>query len=179
MYGAALFVSPLSNKRQFIAISAVIGGVFAPTAQALKIAGPTGALVAIAVGGITAISVMECVSEFTQLFPAPNAIVEIIAAFVCEDLAWVAGVAYWCLHSDFLVLLSTKLTSQIRYTYTSIFANQLVEAASLTNYWGLAAIWQTLGLYVLAPLVIIALNLCGVKVSHLRRSMAAHKALTG
>jgi amino acid transporter len=178
LYGAVLFVSQLSNERQFIAVSAVIGGVFAPTAQALKIAGPGGALVAIMVGGITAISVMECVSEFTQLFPAPNAIVDIIAAFLCEDWAWVAGIAYWCLHSDFLVLLSIKLTSQIRYTYTSIFANQLVEAATLTNYWQLAAIWQTLGLYVLAPLVIIALNLCGVKVSHLRRSMAAHKALT-
>jgi len=33
----------------------------------------------------------------------------------------------------------------------------------MTNYWGLAQIWQTLGLYVLAPLVIVALNLCGVK----------------
>ena len=74
--------------------------MFAPTAQALEIAGPAGALLAIVVGGITAISVMECVSEFTQLFPAPNAIVNIIAAFVDEELAWVAGIAYWCLHSD-------------------------------------------------------------------------------
>lgn len=100
------FVSQLSNERQFIIVSAVIGGVFAPTAQALKIAGPAGALLAIVVGGVIAISVMECVSEFTQLFPAPNAIVEIIAAFVDEDLAWVAGISYWCQRSDFLVLLT-------------------------------------------------------------------------
>ena|SRR5438034_6956604 len=64
-----------------------------------------------------------------------------------------------------------------RYTYTSIFANQLVEAASLTSYWELATIWRTLGLYVLAPLVIILLNLCGVKVGHLLRSMAALKGI--
>jgi amino acid permease len=109
---------------------------------------------------------MECVSEFTQLFPAPNAIPDIIAAFVDEDLAWVVGIAYWCSRFHFLILLTIKLTS-FRYTYTSIFANQLVEAATLTNYWGLAEIWRTLGLYVLAPFVIVALNLCGVKASHL------------
>jgi amino acid permease len=96
LYGAALFVSQLPNERQFIAVSAVIGGVFAPTAQALKIAGPAGALLAVAVGGIVAISVMECVSEFVQLFPSPNAIVDIIAAFVCEDLGLIIGIAYWC-----------------------------------------------------------------------------------
>jgi hypothetical protein len=72
--------------------------------------------------------------------------VEIVAAFVDEDLAWVVGIAYW-------------------YAYASIFANQLVEAAGLSSYWGLATIWQSLGFYALAPIVIIGINLCGVKVS--------------
>jgi len=146
--------------------------------EALAIVGPGGALLVIIVGGVVTISTMECVSEFTQLFPAPNAIAEIIAAFVDEDWAYVASISYWCQRSDFLAIPNHKLTCQIRYTYTSIFASQLVEAAGLTNYWGLAAIWQALGLYVLAPLVIIALNLCGVKVGRLLRPMAAHSALT-
>lgn len=94
--GTTLFVSQLSNESQFIAVSAVIGGIFSPTAQALKIAGPAGTLLAVAVNGIIVISLMECVSEFTQLFPAPNAIPDIIAAFVDKDLAWVVGIAYWC-----------------------------------------------------------------------------------
>lgn len=39
--------------------------------------------------------VMESVSELVQIFPAPNAIYEYVATFVDEDLAWVAGMAYW------------------------------------------------------------------------------------
>jgi amino acid transporter len=37
----------------------------------------------------------EGVSEFIQLFPAPNAIVEYVRAFVDKDLGWVVGIAYW------------------------------------------------------------------------------------
>lgn len=77
-------------------MSAVIGGIFAPTAEALKISGPGGTLLAIFVGGVVAISTMECISKFTQLFPAPNAIAEIIAAFLDEDWAVVASISYWC-----------------------------------------------------------------------------------
>jgi amino acid transporter len=45
--------------------------------------------------GIIAISMSEGVSELTQLFPAPNAIVEYVRTFVDEDLAWIVGIAYW------------------------------------------------------------------------------------
>jgi len=96
----------LSWQIFFITISAVIGGIFAPTAEALKIAGPSGTLLAIFVGGVVTISTAECVSKFTQLFPAPNAIFEIIAAFLDEDWAMVASISYWCQRSDFLVILT-------------------------------------------------------------------------
>jgi amino acid permease len=45
--------------------------------------------------GLVAIAVMEGVSEMVQLFPAPNAVVEYVKAFVDADLAWVVGVVYW------------------------------------------------------------------------------------
>jgi amino acid transporter len=45
--------------------------------------------------GVIAICAAEGLSELTQLFPAPNAIVEYVRAFVDEDLAWVIGIAYW------------------------------------------------------------------------------------
>ncbi len=44
---------------------------------------------------VIAICAAEGLSELTQLFPAPNAIVEYVRAFVDEDLAWVIGIAYW------------------------------------------------------------------------------------
>jgi len=95
LYEAVLFVSQLSNESQFIAVSAVIGGIFSPTAQALKLAGPAGTLVAVVLNGVIVICVMECISEFTMLFPAPNAIVDIIAAFVDKELALAVGIGYW------------------------------------------------------------------------------------
>lgn len=45
--------------------------------------------------GVVAIFVMEGVSEFVQLFPVSNAIVEYVRAFVDEDFAWLVGIAYW------------------------------------------------------------------------------------
>jgi yeast amino acid transporter len=81
---------------QFIVASVIIGGgIFAGDSEALEVAGPGGALIGLMLIGILAICVMECVSELVQLFPVPNAIVEYIKAFVDEDLAWCAGLAYW------------------------------------------------------------------------------------
>ena len=79
-----------------ITISTVIGIIiFSGDGEALGIAGPSGALLAFAVVGLVAICVMEGISEMIQMFPAPNAIMEFVRAFVDPDLAWVVGVAYW------------------------------------------------------------------------------------
>lgn len=79
-----------------ITISSVIGvTVFYGDGEALEVAGPSGALLAFAIVGATAICVMEGISEMIQMFPTPNAIMEFVRVFVDEDLAWVVGVAYW------------------------------------------------------------------------------------
>lgn len=64
--------------------------------EALEVAGPGGMLLAYCVVGVIAVAVMEVVSEMIQLFPAPNAIPEYVRNFVDVDLAWVVGIAYWC-----------------------------------------------------------------------------------
>lgn len=79
-----------------IAISGVIGvTIFANDGVALELSGPGGTLFSFAFIGFVAIMVMEGVSEMVQLFPAPNAVVEYIKAFVDADLAWIMGIAYW------------------------------------------------------------------------------------
>jgi amino acid permease len=99
----------------------------------------------VAIGLIT-IFVGECISELSQQFPAPNAIVEYVKTFVDQDLGWVVGIAYW-------------------YAFASVFAVQNLAAAGLSRYWGLSQTWQTLAFYVLSPLAIVVLNFCGVFVS--------------
>lgn len=96
--------------------------------------------------GLVAISVSESISELSQQFPAPNAIVEYVKTFVDKDLGWVVGIAYW-------------------YAFASVFAVQNLAAAELSTYWGLSQTFQTLAFYALAPLVILTLNFCGVFVS--------------
>ncbi|KAK3175307.1 hypothetical protein OEA41_002554 [Lepraria neglecta] len=86
---------------------------------------------------------MEGISEMIQMFPTPNALMEFVRAFVDPDLAWVVGVAYW-------------------YTYSSIFAAQIIAAASFAEYWGLAQVYQTVAFYVLCPVVILFINFAGV-----------------
>ena len=79
-----------------IVVSNVIGiTVFYGDGEALEVAGPSGVLLAFAVVGVTAICVMEGISEMVQMFPTPNANMEFVRVFVDEDLAWVVGVAYW------------------------------------------------------------------------------------
>jgi amino acid transporter len=114
--------------------------------------------------GIIAIMVMEGVSEFTQLFPAPNAIMEYVKAFVDEDLGWVVGIAYW---SAFFAKQYTALLTHIdlkRFTFSSIFAVENLSAAGLSSYWGLSQTWQIVVFYFLAPVIMLAINFTGVGV---------------
>lgn len=100
-------------------------------------------ILSVVVIGLVAIFVSEGISELSQQFPAPNAIVEYVRTFVDEDLGWVVGIAYW-------------------YAFASVFAVQNLAAAQLSGYWGLTQTWQTLAFYVIAPVVIVILNFFGV-----------------
>jgi amino acid transporter len=71
------------------------GGIFNNNAAALELSGPGGLILSIVTMGIIAICVGECISELVQQFPAPNAIVEYVRAFVDKDFGWVVGIAYW------------------------------------------------------------------------------------
>jgi yeast amino acid transporter len=95
--------------------------------------------------GILSIAVLDGISEFTQLFPARNAIVEYTRAFVDRDLGWVVGIAYW-------------------YTFASVFAVQNLAAAGLAQYWNLSELWQIIGFYLLAPVLVLGINLFPVYV---------------
>lgn len=106
-------------------------------------AGPAGYLTALVVFGLISIAVLDGISEFTQLFPARNALPEYTRAFVDRDLGWVVGIAYW-------------------YIYSACFAAQNLAAANLLNYWGATQFWQTIAFYVLAPLILFGINLLGV-----------------
>ncbi|CAF9911795.1 MAG: hypothetical protein HETSPECPRED_000447 [Heterodermia speciosa] len=127
-----------------ITISAVIGvTIFYIDGEALEVAGPGGTLMAFVIIGIVAICVNEGISEMIQCFPAPNALMEYVKAFVDPDLAWVVGIMYW-------------------YTYAAIFAIQIIAAASFSAYWNLAQVYQTVAFYGLAPVVILFINFAGV-----------------
>ncbi|TID16437.1 amino acid transporter [Venturia nashicola] len=128
----------------FIALSGVIGGgIFNNNATALELSGPDGLILSIVTMGIIAICVGECVSELVQQFPAPNAIMEYVRAFVDKDIGWVVGIAYW-------------------YSMAAVFAVQSLAAAQLSMYWGLNQTWQTLTFYVFVPIALLGLNMVGV-----------------
>ena len=82
-----------------IPISGILGGatLFTTSGEFLHVAGPAGFLAAIAIVGVTAVSVLEGMSEMIVLFPISNAMVEFVNAFVDSEMATVVGVTYWCL----------------------------------------------------------------------------------
>ncbi|KAL8796006.1 MAG: hypothetical protein Q9195_001582 [Heterodermia aff. obscurata] len=145
-----------------IAISAIIGfTIFYIDGEALEIAGPGGTLLAFVVISIVAVCVMEGISEMIQCFPAPNAPMEYVKAFVDHDLAWVVGLMYWYIknHQD---QQSSADALYPRYTYASIFAIQIVAAAGFSDYWNLTQVYQTIAFYGLAPVVLLFVNFAGV-----------------
>lgn len=68
-----------------IVLSTVTGvTIFQKDGEALKVAGPSGSLLALAIAGVAAISAVEGVSEMMiQMFPAPN------AAWKSYGLSWI------------------------------------------------------------------------------------------
>jgi amino acid transporter len=98
--------------------------------------------------GVIAFCVGESIGELVQKFPCYNAVVEYVAVFVDPDLGRVVGIAYWIATSSF-------------------FANQLINAARLSEYWSSSGssytkVLEPILFYVVAPLCIIFLNFCGV-----------------
>ena len=55
--------------------------IFYSNGEALELAGPSGSLLAFAIVALVAVCVMECVSELIQMFPTPNAIVEVLIVY--------------------------------------------------------------------------------------------------
>ncbi|KAE9367500.1 hypothetical protein N431DRAFT_486595 [Stipitochalara longipes BDJ] len=130
----------------FIIISAVIGtSAFNTAGQVLALAGPVGLLVAVILTGAIAASTGETIGEMVQVFRVPNAIYEYIAAWVDEDIAWVAGIMYW-------------------YCWATILPEEMLSAAALIKYWNLETPWPPLIFYFLVPLFFVALNLFPVYV---------------
>jgi amino acid transporter len=95
--------------------------------------------------GVVAFCVGETIGELVQKFPCYNAVVEYVAVFVDPDLGRVVGIAYWIATSSF-------------------FANQLINAAKLSEYWqgSYTVAIERIVFYVAAPVCIILLNFCGV-----------------
>jgi yeast amino acid transporter len=128
-----------------ITISGTLGaGLFNSSSYALSVAGPGGALIAFAIVGLVAITVMECICEMTLIWPIPNAMVEYVAAFVDKDLSIVVGVAYW-------------------FAYATAFAAFNINAANLLDYWGISDAWKSI-LFVAIPILILMMNTRQVEV---------------
>ncbi|KAK0753681.1 amino acid permease/ SLC12A domain-containing protein, partial [Schizothecium vesticola] len=130
----------------FIIVSAVIGtGVFTGNGNALAVAGPVGLLLNVAGVGLVAICVAETLSELNQLWTVPSAVYFYIKHFVDTEAAWVVTALYW-------------------YSYSAIFAVQMLGAANLVQYWDLAAIWPPFIFYLLVPALLLFINLNSVEI---------------
>ncbi|KAK3377587.1 amino acid permease-domain-containing protein [Podospora didyma] len=130
----------------FIVISAVIGtGVFSGNGEALYLSGPVGLLLDVIALGVLTLCVGETVSELVQVWAVPNAVYEYVAAFVDRDIAWVVAILYW-------------------YSFAAAFASQMIAAAKLFQYWGLAPIWPPLIFFGLVPVALFVINMAGIHV---------------
>ncbi|KAI8629048.1 amino acid transporter [Xylariaceae sp. FL1651] len=128
----------------FIVISAVIGtGVFTDNGQVLALAGSLGMLVGVIILGLIAFAVGETVSEFVQVFPAPNGIFEYVHAFVDEEFAWVVAICYW-------------------YSFASVAATQVKQAGDLLAFYGPHESLVAIFIYGFTPIILFGLNLSGV-----------------
>ena len=137
----------------------------------MTIAGPGGLLIAWAFVSVTAICVMEGLSEMIIMWPVSNAMVEYVKAFVDRDLAIVVGLAYWLvkLLLDFSTFRFPAFNGAItdcnpRYTWSTIFFTLLIAASDFSEYWIPHGTWRTIIFYVAIPFGLLIINCLGVKV---------------
>lgn len=104
-----------------------------------------GLLFAVITFGIVAICVGETIGELVQLFPTRNAIFQYIHTFVDHDVAWATGILYWL-------------------TYSAIIPFQVLTASRLLEFWFYEGPWPILFALVLAPVILVTINILPVKV---------------
>lgn len=95
--------------------------------------------------GLVAVCVAETISELVQLWTVPNAVYYYVKYFVDTEAAWVVTGLYW-------------------YSYAAIFAVQMLSAAKLVQFWDLTAIWPPFIFYLMVPIVLLSINLAGIRV---------------
>jgi amino acid permease len=137
----------------------------------MNIAGPGGLLAAWAFVSVTAICVMEGLSEMIIMWPVSNAMVEYVKAFVDRDLAIVVGLAYWFVRRfiSFFTLwdaapdgAGTEFSH--RYTWSSIFFTLLIAASNFSKYWIPHPTGRTILFYFVISIGLVIINSFGVKV---------------
>ncbi|KAG7005608.1 hypothetical protein G7Y79_00018g044150 [Physcia stellaris] len=119
-------------------------GIFINSGEAIRIAGPGGALLAFSIAALTAITSMDGHAEMIALWPIANAKVKFVRCFVDEDLAVVVGIAYW-------------------YTYAVGFASTVTTTVALAEYWHPSNAILVAFPLVLGSMCVIALNFLDVK----------------
>ena len=102
-------------------------------------AGPVGLLLNVVGVGFVAICVAETVSELVQLWTVPNAVYYYVKYFVDTEAAWVVTGLYW-------------------YSYSAVFAVQMLAAAKLVQFWDLTAIWPPFIFFLLVPILLLAME---------------------
>lgn len=80
-----------------------------------------------------------------QIWAVPNAVYYYVKSFVDAEVAWVVTLLYW-------------------YSYAAVFAVQMLGAAKLVQFWDLTSIWPPFIFYLVTPILLLALNLAGIRV---------------
>ncbi|KAF9872800.1 amino acid permease [Colletotrichum karsti] len=134
-----------------ITINGTLGtGLYWRSGQILELGGPLAVLFSFVLVGLLAWAVMQCVTELLCIWPVPGALSVYVSTFVDPELGIAVGVAYW-------------------FTYSVSFAALIATSSALMNFWinkddqGLS-----IGLvYVLIPIIMVAVNSFGIEVGSL------------
>ncbi|CAN8095326.1 unnamed protein product [Discula destructiva] len=132
-----------------ITVNGTLGtGLYWRGGQILELGGPLAVLLAFLLVGLLAWSVMQCITELLCIWPIPGALHVYVAEFVDTELGIATGMAYW-------------------FTYAVSYAALIATAASEFNFWmesmDLARSVDAGLIYVLFPLILIAVNSFGIQ----------------
>ncbi|OCL11297.1 hypothetical protein AOQ84DRAFT_265864, partial [Glonium stellatum] len=153
-----------------IAISATVGlGVFVNGGEALRVAGPGGAILAFTFVGLIAIAVMECIAEMIGIWPVSNPFREFLKAFVDEDLATLCN--FWGMSTTIKALLLFIVCPVILYciNFLGVYWYGIIEAVI-----GTIKIISVVGAFAL----MIAVNHNGRSLKYPSTSMTASRPTT-
>ncbi|TGJ72782.1 hypothetical protein EYR41_004652 [Orbilia oligospora] len=140
-----------------IAFSGVVGtGIFLTTGHMIRDAGPGGALLGYAIGGLIYWSVIATLGEMTAVLPVEGILVEFPSRFLGSHVGFAVGWLYWACYAIVVPTQIVEISNIMEFAYDNNIRWRFTDAEKLPRTFWILFFWV-----LLLPINLIPIKIYG------------------